>query len=150
LDAIAAIKPRRQDLLDTANLCEHCTAKCCRYIALPIDSPDDPTQYDYMRWFLLHRGATVFTEGDSWFLLVYSDCEHLQPDGRCGIYETRPQICRDYSTKNCEYEDDWTYDRYFEFSCQLEEYHEALAAFRPAKGKSIRSPKPVLLPILSS
>ena len=24
-----------------ANLCEHCTAKCCHYFALPIETPDD-------------------------------------------------------------------------------------------------------------
>ena len=24
-------------------------------------------------------------------------CPHLQPDNRCGIYQTRPQICRDYA-----------------------------------------------------
>lgn len=23
-------------------------------------------------------------------------CTQLQPDGRCGIYEARPQLCRDY------------------------------------------------------
>lgn len=24
------------------------------------------------------------------------DCEALQPNGRCGIYETRPNVCRKY------------------------------------------------------
>ncbi len=147
MDAIVPVKPRRKDVPASGNLCEFCTAKCCRYLALPIDAPDDTTQYDYMRWFLLHRAATVFTEGDTWFLLIYSDCEHLQPDGRCGIYETRPQICRDYSTKNCEYEDDWTYDRYFELASQLAEYQDALRGFQ--SGKTERGKRPALLPILN-
>ena len=29
-------------------------------------------------------------------------CTHLQADGRCGIYETRPQVCRDHSNDYCE------------------------------------------------
>jgi len=28
--------------------------------------------------------------------LVFYRCRHLQDDNRCGIYETRPQFCRDY------------------------------------------------------
>jgi uncharacterized protein len=28
----------------------------------------------------------------------------LQEDGGCGIYETRPQICRDHSNDYCEYD----------------------------------------------
>jgi Fe-S-cluster containining protein len=27
----------------------------------------------------------------------------LQDDGRCGIYEKRPEICRSYSVDNCEF-----------------------------------------------
>ena len=42
--------------------------------------------------------------------MVHTQCQHLEENNRCGIYETRPDICREYSTKNCEYEDEWTYD----------------------------------------
>jgi Fe-S-cluster containining protein len=95
---------------------------------------------------LLHDRASVFTEDETWYLLVHTDCKHLQPDNLCGIYETRPKICREYSTKNCEYEDNWVYDRYFETPEQVEEYVEAI--FPRAKGRSIRSPKPKMLPIV--
>ena len=50
----------------------------------------------------------------------------MQDDNRCGIYETRPQVCRDYSTKDCEYEDDWTYDFYLETTRAGFEYCEAM------------------------
>ena len=101
---------------------------------------EDPT-------YLLHEGATVFKEDDNWYLLVHTTCKHLQSDNRCGIYETRPLICRDYSTKDCEYEDDWLYDQYIETAEQAAEYAEALLG-KP-KGQSIRSPKPPLLPVIS-
>jgi Fe-S-cluster containining protein len=140
-------KPRREDLPPDANLCEHCTAKCCHYIALPIDKPTDRQEFDYIRWYLLHGRASVFVEDDTWYLMVHTVCKHLQPDHRCGIYTTRPQICRDYTTKNCEYEDDWVYEKYFETPEQVVEYAEVVLG--PRRGESIRSPKPDLLPVLA-
>ena len=140
-------KARREDLPAGANLCEYCTAKCCHYFALPIDAPTEPMEYDYLRWYLLHDRATLFVEDDTWYLLVHTTCQHLQPDHRCGIYTTRPQICRDYTTDKCEYEDDWTYDQYFELPEQIEEYVEAITPRR--KGSSIRSPQPPLLPVMA-
>ncbi len=145
LPASPRIKPRREEIPSGTVLCEHCTAKCCRYFALPIDEPAELADFEYMRWFLLHEHATVFVEDETWYLLVHTVCKHLQSDNRCGIYATRPQVCRDYSTVNCEYEDDWVYDRYFETSEQVAEYTEAVLG--PCKG-NIRSPKPPLLPIM--
>jgi Fe-S-cluster containining protein len=140
-------KPRRTDLPPDAVLCDHCTAKCCRYFALPIDTPTERHDFDTIRWFLLHERASVFVDDGTWYLLVHTKCKHLQPNNLCGIYETRPQICRDYTTDACEYDDDWTYDQYFETPEQLMEYVEAV--FPPPRGGTIRSPKPVGLPILS-
>lgn len=139
-------KKRREDLLPGEVLCDHCSAKCCRYFALPIDTPENFADYEYIRWYLLHERASVFIEDDDWYLLVHTVCRHLQADNRCGIYETRPQICRDYTTDDCEYEDSWVYDKYFETPEQVAEYSEAVLPKKP--GKSIRSPKPPLLPVL--
>lgn len=139
-------KPHREDLPPGECLCTHCPAKCCRYFALPIDTPKKWEDYEYIRWFLFHERATVFIEEGSWYLLVYTKCKHLRDDHLCGIYETRPQICRDYSTDNCEYEDDWVYDHYFETSEQIEEYAEAV--LKPRPGRTIRSPKPNLLKLV--
>lgn len=136
----------RQSVPPGAELCDHCVAKCCRYFALPIDKPTTRKEYDYIRWFLLHDRASIFTDDDTWYLLVHTVCKHLQPDNRCGIYETRPEICREYSTDNCEFDDDWVYDRYFETSEQVAEYMEAVLPRRA--GESIRSPRPPVLPIV--
>jgi uncharacterized protein len=140
-------KFRREDLKPGEVLCEYCTAKCCRYFALPIDEPTTPRDFDFLRWFLLHERASVFTEDETWYLLVHTACKHLQPDNRCGIYERRPEVCREYTTDNCEYHDDWTYERYFETPEQVAEYAEAI--FPPVDGRSIRSPQPPLLPVLA-
>jgi Fe-S-cluster containining protein len=113
---------------------------------LPIDTPTQWKDFEYIRWYLLHDRATVFVDEDTWYLMVHTVCKHLRPDNRCGIYSTRPQICRDYSTRNCEYEDDWTYDHYFETPEQVYEYAEAVLP--PARGNGIRGPRPPLLPVL--
>ncbi len=126
-------------------LCDHCTAKCCRYFALPIETPTEFKDFEFIRWYLLHDRATIFTEDEDWYLLVHTKCKHLGDDQLCGIYETRPQICRDYSTENCEYDEDWTYERYFETPEQVWEYAEAVIQ---APGHDIRSPQPAALPIL--
>ncbi|MCU0961900.1 MAG: YkgJ family cysteine cluster protein [Pirellulaceae bacterium] len=135
----------REELRPGEVLCDFCTAKCCRYFALPIETPTEHADFEYIRWYLLHERAGVFTEDGQWYLLVHTQCQHLRDDHLCGIYETRPQICRDYSTDACEYDDDWTYERYFETPEQIQEYEEAVLQ-KP--NQDLRSPRPPLLPIL--
>ena len=43
------------------------------------------------------NGAHLFVDNGKWYLLIFGDCQHLQPDNRCGTYDTRPKICRKYS-----------------------------------------------------
>lgn len=117
---------KRKDLKPGENLCEYCTAKCCRYYAFPIDTPKKWKDYDFIRWYLIHGKAAVFVDEGTWYLMVYADCNHLLPDNRCGIYDTRPQICRDYTTDECEYDIDSGYDKLFESPEQIEEYAEAM------------------------
>ena len=119
-------KPSREDLAPGVCLCSHCPAKCCRYFALPIETPTEWEDFEYIRWFLFHERAAVFTEKGDWYLLVHTKCKHLRDDNLCAIYDDRPQICRDYSTVDCEFEDDWVYDHYFETSEQVVEYAEAV------------------------
>lgn len=140
-------KPPREAIPTGEGPCDYCTGKCCRYFALPIDTPETRRDLDFIRWYLLHGQATVFVEDDDWYLMVHTKCKHLKDDNRCGVYEYRPQICREYKTDVCEYEDDWTYEHYFETPEQVEEYIEAVFPNKPAEG--IRSRKPTLLPVVA-
>ena len=137
--------PKRDQVPEGECLCDYCTAKCCKYFALPIDEPSSEQDFDFMRWYLLHDRASVFVEEEVWYLLVHTTCKHLQKDHRCGIYYTRPQICRDYSTDNCEFDEDAVYEMYFETAEQVADYTEARYH---CTGDSIRSPEPELLPLL--
>lgn len=107
------------------NLCDKCAALCCRYIALPLDNPKTAKDYDNIRWFLLHENIVVFVEKKQWYIGVFARCKQLQADNRCGIYHTRPRICRGYDTDNCDYHGgDYDYQHLFTSAEQLREYAE--------------------------
>ena len=130
-------RPKKSEV-PPERLCEFCDAKCCRYFALPIDKPSTFEEFDYVRWYLLHEGASVFVEDGDWFLLVHSPCKELGPDNRCRIYETRPQICREYSTTRCEYDDLFLFEQYFETPEQVEEYAVATLGPRPERAEAAK------------
>ncbi|GJM26370.1 MAG: hypothetical protein DHS20C16_27850 [Phycisphaerae bacterium] len=104
-------------------LCEHCTGACCRYIALPIEEPTDRRDFDDMRWYVMHKGISVFVEDGDWYIQISADCENLQSDNLCGIYETRPAICREYDYGECDYSGgDYHYDVILRTPQDVQEY----------------------------
>ena len=108
------------------SLCEKCVALCCRYFALPLDNPTDAEDFDNIRWYLMHENVVVFVEKEQWFIGVLNRCKHLGADNRCGVYETRPRICRKYTTDNCEYHGaEYDYEHLFTSADQLRDYAEA-------------------------
>ena len=139
-------KVTRDSLKPGEVLCTYCTAKCCRYFALPIDTPETWEDFDNIRWYMFHGRISIFVEEKTWFLMVHGDCEHLMSDNRCGIYLDRPKLCRTYSTRNCEYDDDACYDKLFETAEQIWEYAEAVLPPRRRKKVNQR----VSLPVLSN
>ena len=134
------IRPDRKEIPTGKTPCDYCTGKCCRYFAWPIDTPESRKEYDNMRWSVLHKGATFFVDDGTWYLLVYLPCRFLDnTTNYCLTYETRPNICREYSNAKCEYEDHHVYDQYFELPEQIKEYAEAVLG--PRHGESFRSPR---------
>jgi Fe-S-cluster containining protein len=109
---------------DKGGPCHLCTASCCRYFALEIDKPSNKRDYDHIRWYLMHEGVVVWVQDDDWYLEVRTTCRHLRHDNTCGIYETRPQICRDYGLPGadpCEYfTQDLEYDLFFSNDAEFE------------------------------
>ncbi len=69
-----------------------------------IDNPRSMSDFDTLLWQVSHENIQLYKDEGSWFLLANNSCSHLLEDGRCGIYETRPQICRDHSNKDCEFD----------------------------------------------
>jgi Fe-S-cluster containining protein len=105
-------------------LCEHCPAACCRYLAIEIDKPKTQRDHDDIRWFILHEGITVFVEEGSWYIQIQTRCKQLGLNNLCQIYDTRPEICRDYEPGECDYcVSDSGYEHHFTHASQLETYY---------------------------
>ncbi len=130
-------RPRRDELGPGDCLCNHCTGRCCRYFSLPIDNPTTWNDFDSIRWYLAHGQTLIYVEKKQWYLLVMTKCTYLTDDDLCRIYLNRPKVCRDYTTDNCEYDGEWTFDKLFETPEQVWEYAEAvLPPRRRNRGKS--------------
>jgi Fe-S-cluster containining protein len=67
--------------------CDVCRGACCQSFLVPL--PRDPRP-DVVR-FLGLRGSI-----ERGFLRVDRACDELSDDGRCNIYDRRPQPCREY------------------------------------------------------
>jgi Fe-S-cluster containining protein len=133
----------RDDLRPGACLCDHCSGKCCKYFSLAIDVPSTWDDYDAIRWYLAHGETMIYVDKGTWYLLVGTRCKYLSRDNRCGVYMNRPKICQEYTTDDCEYDTDWTFEKVFETAEQIWEYAEAVLPPRR------RKPSGSGLPIIS-
>lgn len=91
-------------------MCEVCPdpGKCCR--RLHLDGPRDiyfwktigtplhalVKMAEYWFPFLPVEACEYVPEGGGEARSYWYRCPELQPNGRCGIYEHRPQLCRDF------------------------------------------------------
>ena len=100
------------------------------------------------------KTSRLFIEKSQWYIGMASRCKQLQADNRCGIYETRPLICRAYSTDNCDWHGgEYNFETLFTSAEQLETFAKtALAEERErnrkkraraaARGKKLKRPAP--------
>ncbi|MDH3257003.1 MAG: YkgJ family cysteine cluster protein [Nitrospinota bacterium] len=95
--------------------CKNCLpAKCCTYFSLEVDEPENRKDYEAMLWQIAHRGVSFYIYRKAWYMMVDSVCEFLTPENKCGIYETRPYICKEHSIETCEYtEGDYGFTEHF-------------------------------------
>ncbi len=92
-------------IITTDNKCSHCQgSKCCQYITESIETPRGIRDFDFLLWQISHKLVHIYKDSDGWYLLFLSECQHLQENGQCGIYEKRPMICREHSNDHCEFD----------------------------------------------
>ena len=111
--------------VSSENKCDLCIKSiCCSYITQSIDTPRSKAAFQQLIWQVSHRGVSIYKDSDGWFLLFETRCEHLEENGNCGIYERRPQICRDYDNDYCEYDApaESSFDLYFKTYKELRVY----------------------------
>jgi Fe-S-cluster containining protein len=139
------IEPLGEVKLTPENKCSFCRGKtCCTYLTQHIETPRSREDFDLMLWQISHHNVQFFKDEDGWFLLVNNPCRHLLPDGRCGIYAQRPQICREYSNDDCEFDGPCGKDDYELF---FPDYESLLAYCRKRfKNWDARREKPAARP----
>ena len=88
------------------NKCSRCTGTiCCTYITEAIDTPRSKTDFRHLLWQVSHQNIEIYKDDSGWYLLISGRCQHIQDNGACGIYDERPEICREYSNDWCEYDE---------------------------------------------
>jgi hypothetical protein len=84
-----------------SELCFHC-GKCCMSAGFWLGPVTGPESWDHIRWIQLHGLNVDFAPvGDALYYGVQMPvpCRELRLiDGKyvCGIYDSRPEICRNY------------------------------------------------------
>lgn len=90
-----------EEIMTESEICVACHG-CCNYVTMEIGKPGSVRAKDEYRWYLLHRNVDIYIDNDDdWYILFKTPCDRLGEDGICGIYEFRPNICRDYSAEAC-------------------------------------------------
>jgi len=104
--------------------CRRCAGLCCRYFALPIETPETRADYDDIRWYLCHENVSVFVEDGDWYLSVRNVCRHLSQEScACDVYDRRPKICRTYKHSDCDYVPGaYDYELHFTNDREMDEY----------------------------
>jgi len=89
-----------------------------------IDTPRKKDDFQLMLWQISHANVEFYKDEDGWFLMFISSCEHLEKNGQCGIYDQRPDICREYSNDYCEFDApaEESFDLYFKTYDELLTY----------------------------
>lgn len=78
-----------------SDICKECGGKCCKYIMLETFKEDE-----YKLEFWKAQGNIKVHESDTHVVYMQNAaCQHSQEDGRCAIYENRPQLCREFPTR---------------------------------------------------
>lgn len=86
--------------------CSKCKKSiCCNSINQKIPTPKSKEDFDHLIWQVSHETINIFKDADGWFLHISSRCMHLGDHGVCGIYETRPWVCREYDNDFCEFDE---------------------------------------------
>ena len=107
--------------MSSLSQCKGCGEKCCRYLATEIDTPRTDKDFDDIRWYVAHHNVSVFKHDGAWHLNFDTKCDYLGKDGRCTMYDIRPEICRGYEIDACE-EDGLDYDVNLQTVEDVDEY----------------------------
>lgn len=116
--------------------CSKCDGKCCKYVVLEIDCPEDEKDFENIKWYVAHKNINVFTDDEKeWFIEFKTNCKYLNEKNLCKIYKKRPKICKEYSVNECTFHNE--YKEKFTFK-SIEDVENYLNNVWNKKSKSTR------------
>ncbi len=121
--------------------CSHCDGKCCKYVVVEIDKPEELSDFENIKWFVSHENVKVFVEDDEWFLEFITPCKFLDKNNRCTNYEKRPQICRDYNVGECTFYNEYSEEHTFSNPKEVEEYIQNVWKIKNKNSSKLESRK---------
>jgi len=77
--------------------CKQC-GMCCRTMVVPLNPRTDKDAFELLTMKSNYIRHTQYA-GQYWVMLN-SQCVHLEHDYQCGKYEGRPKVCREWPKKN--------------------------------------------------
>lgn len=90
-------------------LCSGCSAKCCKYVAIEIDCPEELEDFEDIKWYVAHENINVYVdEDDEWHVEFITRCKYLDEDNLCKIYSKRPSICKQYCQDECPHHNEYS------------------------------------------
>lgn len=105
------------------NHCLNCDAKCCKYIALELDFPENKNDIEDLKWYILHQNVEIYIDHDDDLILEFkTKCKALDKNNQCKIYSKRPSICRKHNAKDCENNEGKSFKVLFKTPEDIENY----------------------------
>jgi Fe-S-cluster containining protein len=86
------------------NKCQKCDGRCCKYVIVNLDDPEDNDDWEELKWFLCHENIFVFIDHeDDWCVEFRTPCKFQDPKtNMCTIYDDRTAMCHQHDPENCE------------------------------------------------
>jgi len=113
------------------NKCDLCTSSlCCTYVTEELLTPRSKSDFNHLLWQVSHDNVEIYKDEDSWTLMFKTMCSNLEIDGRCGIYDIRPDICKEYTNDYCEYDEPPENSWQLHFTCHSELYKYVQKRFK--------------------
>jgi len=117
--------------VSTDNKCDQCTSSlCCTYVTEELLTPRSKSDFNHLLWQVSHDNVEIYKDEDSWTLMFKTMCSNLEIDGRCGIYEIRPAICKEYTNDYCEFDEPPENSWQLHFTCHSELYKYVQKRFK--------------------
>lgn len=108
--------------------CFQC-GRCCNYVSILLAYPDESVDTNYLSWLVSHDNVKLYLNPeDCLWLELSSPCNYRDENLKsCMIHDRRPQVCRDYPEKECDYtgDPDGDYKKIFHNAEEIGSYFSA-------------------------